>query len=30
MLTKWEKFERVLFVLGLIVVMLDLFYWRPL
>jgi hypothetical protein len=29
MLTKWEKFERVLFVLGLIVVMLDLFYWRP-
>jgi hypothetical protein len=29
MLTKWEKLERVLFVLGLIVVMLDLFYWRP-
>jgi hypothetical protein len=29
MLTKWEKFERVLFVLGLIVVMLDLLYWRP-
>jgi hypothetical protein len=29
MLTKWEKFERVLFVLGLIVVLLDLFYWRP-
>ena len=29
MLTKWEKFERVLFILGLIVVMLDLFYWRP-
>jgi hypothetical protein len=29
MMTNWEKFERVLFVLGLIVVMLDLFYWRP-
>jgi hypothetical protein len=29
MLTKWEKLERVLFVLGLIVVMLDLLYWRP-
>jgi hypothetical protein len=29
MMTRWEKFERVLFVLGLIVVMLDLFYWRP-
>jgi hypothetical protein len=29
MMTKWEKFERVLFVLGLIMVMLDLFYWRP-
>jgi hypothetical protein len=29
MMTNWEKFERVLFVLGLIVVLLDLFYWRP-
>ena len=29
MMTKWEKFERVLFVLGLIVIALDLFYWRP-
>ena len=29
MMTKWEKFERVLFVLGFIVVMLDVFYWRP-
>lgn len=29
MLTKWEKLERVLFVLGLIVLLLDLFYWRP-
>lgn len=29
MMTRWEKFERVLFVLGLIVLALDLFYWRP-
>jgi len=25
----WEKLERVVFLIGLIVVMLDLFYWRP-
>lgn len=30
MLSKYEKFERVVFLLGLIVVLLDLFYWRPL
>lgn len=30
MLDRWEKFERVVFLLGLIVVLLDLFYWRPL
>ena len=29
MLDKWEKFERVLFLVGVIVVILDLFYWRP-
>jgi len=29
MMTKWEKLERALFLLGLMVVMLDLFYWRP-
>jgi hypothetical protein len=29
MMTKWEKLERVVFLLGLIVVLLDLFYWRP-
>ncbi len=28
-LTPWEKLERAMFLLGLIVVMLDLFYWRP-
>lgn len=25
----WEKFERVVFLLCLIVVALDLYYWRP-
>jgi hypothetical protein len=25
----WEKFERALFLIGLIVIILDLFYWRP-
>jgi hypothetical protein len=29
MFTRYEKFERVLFLLGMIVLMLDLFYWRP-
>jgi hypothetical protein len=29
MLDKWEKLERIVFLLGLIVVILDLFYWRP-
>lgn len=29
MMTRWEKFERVLFLLGMIVVLLDIFYWRP-
>lgn len=29
MLTRYEKFERVLFLLGMIVLLLDLFYWRP-
>jgi hypothetical protein len=28
-LTRIEKFERVVFLLGLIVLLLDLFYWRP-
>ena len=25
---KWEKFERVAVVLAIIVLILDLFYWR--
>jgi len=29
MMTKWEKFERVLILMALIVLVLDLFYWRP-
>jgi hypothetical protein len=29
MMTKLEKFERAVFLIGLIVVALDLFYWRP-
>jgi hypothetical protein len=29
MLTKWEKFERVMFLVACIVLVLDLFYWRP-
>jgi len=29
MMTGWEKFERVVLLLSVIVLMLDLFYWRP-
>jgi hypothetical protein len=29
MLTRWEKLERVVLLLSVIVLMLDLFYWRP-
>jgi hypothetical protein len=28
-LTPIEKLERVVFLIGIIVLMLDLFYWRP-
>jgi hypothetical protein len=28
MLNKMEKFERIVFIIGLIVLALDLFYWR--
>ena len=30
MMTRWEKIERVVFLLGLIVVLMDLYIWRPL
>ena len=29
MFTRSEKLVRVLFLLGMIVLLLDLFYWRP-
>jgi hypothetical protein len=29
MMTRWEKFERVVFLICAIVVALDLYYWRP-
>jgi hypothetical protein len=29
MLTRYEKFERVVLLLAMIVLMLDLYYWRP-
>ena len=29
MLTTWEKIERIVFLLAVIVLMLDLLYWRP-
>jgi hypothetical protein len=28
MMTGWEKLERVVMLLGIIVLILDLFYWR--
>jgi hypothetical protein len=27
--TQWQKLERVLLLIGMIVLLLDLFYWRP-
>ena len=29
-MTRWEKIERVVFLLGLMVVLMDLYIWRPL
>jgi hypothetical protein len=29
MLTRWEKIERIVFLLCIIVLMLDLYVWRP-
>jgi hypothetical protein len=28
-MTPWEKLERVAFLLAVIVLLLDLLYWRP-
>lgn len=30
MMTRWEKIERAVFLLGLMVVLMDLYVWRPL
>jgi len=29
MLTTWEKLERAVLLVAIIVLMLDLLYWRP-
>ena len=29
MMTRWEKFERVLLIIAVLVLLTDLFYWRP-
>lgn len=29
-MTRWEKIERVVFLLGLMVVLMDLYVWRPM
>jgi hypothetical protein len=29
MMTPWEKFERVILLIAVIVLIADLFYWRP-
>jgi hypothetical protein len=30
MMTRVEKFERIVFLVGIIVVLMDLYIWRPL
>jgi hypothetical protein len=29
MFTPWERFERLILVLAILVLALDLYYWRP-
>ena len=29
MMTPWEKFERVLLIIAVLVLFTDLFYWGP-
>jgi hypothetical protein len=29
MMTNWEKFERVLLLLAVLILIADIFYWRP-
>ena len=30
MMTRIEKFERIVFLVGIIIVLLDLYVWRPM
>lgn len=29
MMTNWEKFERVVLLLAVLILIADIFYWRP-
>jgi len=29
MMTRWEKFERVLLLVAVLILLTDLLYWRP-
>jgi hypothetical protein len=29
MMTGWEKFERVLLIIAVLILFTDIFYWRP-
>jgi hypothetical protein len=29
MMTPWEKFERVILLIAVLVLLSDIFYWRP-
>lgn len=29
MMTRWEKLERVILLVAVIVLITDIFYWRP-
>jgi hypothetical protein len=29
MMTPWEKFERVILLVAVMILIADLFYWRP-
>jgi len=29
MMTRWEKFERLILLIAVMILIADLFYWRP-
>lgn len=29
MMTRWEKFERVILLVAVLILLTDVFYWRP-